>query len=153
VPDRFASYADLDAWAGSFDVGQIIATPDQTTALLVGLCRTFADQLDVIQLRCLDAAMLPGSEPEVGVIADRKEISRRIGQETPGLVPGVRLSSIVHLPPDQARNRLVFAACVAERDPLDWYVAEFVALWAEDAAIPIAKCLSTFREHVPGFSG
>ena len=153
MPDRFASYADLDAWAGSFDIGQIIATPDQASALLVGLCRIFADQLDSIQLRCLEAAILPSDEPGTGIDADRKEVSRRIGQETPRLMPGARLSSIYHLTPDQARNRLVFAASVAARDPLDWYGAEFVVLWAEEAEIPISRCLAVFRDHVPGFTG
>ncbi|MEO6214760.1 MAG: hypothetical protein ABIO86_01910 [Sphingomonas sp.] len=142
------SYADLDAWVSGFGDGHLAASPEQTRALLIGLCRIFAEKLDLAQLRCLELA---GRSDELDARdkADRELISRRIAQETPRLVPDARLSTIVHLPPDQARNRLVFAACVAEDGPLDWSLAEYLPLWAEDAEIPIDQCLAVFRAHVP----
>ena len=142
------SYADLDAWVSGFGDGHLAASPEQTRALLIGLCRIFAEKLDPAQLRCLELAGRT-DERDAQDKADRAMISRRIGQEMPRLVPDARLSTIVHLPPDQARNRLVFAACVAEDGPLDGSLAEYLPLWAEDAEIPIDQCVAVFRAHVP----
>jgi hypothetical protein len=141
----------LDAWAGTLDIADVAATADQTHALLVALCRTFADKLDPIQLRCLEAAGVPRDARDAAQRLDHEQIFRRIGQETPRIMPEARLPAIVHLPANQARNRLLFAACVAEEGPLDWQLAEYLPIWAEDAEIPIAECVAVFRAYVPKF--
>jgi hypothetical protein len=63
-------------------------------------------------------------------------------------MPESRLPSIMRLPPDQARNRLVFAACVTDPGSLDGHLAEYLSLWAEEAEIPIDQCVAVFRAHV-----
>ena len=146
-----SDYATLDAWAGSLGSGDIIATAEQGRALVIALCRTFDDQLDAVQRRCLAVAGRFGEQCTAKELADWAVVNRRIGEETPRLISETRLPSIVHLPPDQARNRLVFAACVAEAGPVDWQLIEYLSLWAEDAEIPIERCLNIFRDHIPGF--
>ena len=146
-----SGYAILDAWAASLECDDIVATPEQTRGLIIALCRTFEDRLDTVQRRCLAVADPIGDQSSAGELADWTIINQRIGDETPRLTSEARLPSIVHLPPDQARNRLVFAACVADSGPLDWQLIEYLSLWAEDAEIPPDQCLDIFRHHVSGF--
>ena len=146
-----SDYATLDAWAGSLGNDDIIATAEQGRALVIALCRTFDDQLDAVQRRCLAVAGRFGDQCTAEELADWTVVKHRIGEETPRLISETRLPSVVHLPPDQARNRLVFAACVAEPGPVDWQLIEYLSLWAEDAEIPIEQCLDIFRDHIPRF--
>lgn len=148
MPRRLASYADLEAWAGTLADGYAAAVPDDTRLLLVDMCRSFADKLDAVQLRCLAAAGRLNEQTGGQDREDWRTINRRVDREAPRLVPEARLPSIVHLPPDQARNRLVFAACVTNLGPLDWQLGEYLVLWAEDAEIPIDQCVEVFRAHV-----
>ena len=144
---KLTSYADLDAWVSGFGDGHLAASPEQTRALLIGLCRIFAEKLDPAQLRCLKLA---GRSDELDARdkADRAMISQRIGQETPRLLPDARLSTIVHLPPDQARHRLLFTAWVAEEGQLEWSLAESLHVWGCEAESPTDQCVAVFRATV-----
>lgn len=146
---RLASYADLDAWVGTLGEEDSAASPDDTRLLMVALCQTFADKLDPAQLRCLEAAGRLDDQSEGQDRADWETVNRRVDRETPRRMPEARVPSIVHLPPDQARNRLVFAACVTDPGPLDGQLAEYLLLWAEEAEIPIDQCAAVLRAHVP----
>jgi hypothetical protein len=129
-PAGDAGYA---VWASDWPDAWIALDAAQTTAFELSICAYFLDQLDPAQRRCVRTG-IDGARDSVAE-DDLHHVTRGIDNESNRLSPA------------QARNRLVFAACVAAQSPLDWQVAEYLALWSEQAQIPFTEFQAILRKH------
>jgi hypothetical protein len=141
---RPSSYAELMDWANGLADEHIAADADRTQALILEAVRSFESRLDEVQLRCLRCCerRLRGEQPIPSEEQACEGVARRLSDERP---------KAGRWPPDQARNRLVFAASTTSRGQLDWQVAEYLVTWMEDAEISFPVAMAAFARHVPEF--
>lgn len=131
-----ANHAGYEAWAFDWPSDWIALDATQTTAFKLSICASFIDLLDPARRRCVLAAI----EGNAALSSDDDEqvVLVGIGSESNPLSP------------EQARNRLVFAACLAMPSPLDWQLAEYLAMWSEQAEIPFTEFQAILlKHHVP----
>ncbi len=128
-----ADHAGYAAWSKDWPSEWIALDPGLVPAFLLSICSCFSDQLDPTQNRVVRAAL--DAAPYPSLSEDKADIFRGISLET------------YPLSVDQARNRLVFAACVATDGPLDWELGEYLASWCASAEIPFTEFEEILRKH------
>ena len=128
-----AGYEELNLWASRLPDDVVVADAGEVFELVRSLCREIADELDDVQKRCLTSPFGENADEEAaGMVFRRLALERPVGGR---------------LPPDQARNRLVFILTVRP-SPLNWELAEYLVAWAEQAGIPAPVALRLLRSTV-----